>query len=63
MPVFGPTFTSNAGNYALRMHVGAGELIEQVELNLERTDVFLPNAMERMTETYKLRLEIARSFA
>jgi hypothetical protein len=63
VPVFGPTFTSNAGNYALRMHVGAGELIEQVELNLERTDVFLPNAMERMTETYKLRLEIARSFA
>lgn len=62
VPVFGPTFTSNAGNYALRMHVGAGDLIEQIALNLERTDVFLPNAMERMTDTFKLRLEIARSF-
>lgn len=62
VPVFGPTFTANAGDYALRMHLGAADLIEQVALN-EATDAILPNALERLTDTYKMRLEIAESFS
>ena len=62
VPVFGHTFYSNASIFALRMHISAGELIEQIAINSEMTDVYRRNALERMSETVKLRYEIFQSF-
>jgi hypothetical protein len=62
VPVFGHTFYSNASIFALRMHISAGELIEQIAINSEMTDVYRRNALERMSDTVKLRYEIFQSF-
>ncbi|CAN5601492.1 hypothetical protein BH11CYA1_BH11CYA1_28740 [soil metagenome] len=62
VPVFGHTFYSNASIFALRMHISAGELIEQIAINSEMTDVYRRNALERMSDTVKLRYEIFLSF-
>lgn len=62
VPVFGHTFYSNASNFALRMHISAGELIEQIAINSEMTDIYRRNALERMGDTVKLRYEIFQSF-
>lgn len=62
VPVFGHTFYSNASIFALRMHISAGELIEQIAINSEMTDLYRRNALERMGDTVKLRYEIFQSF-
>lgn len=62
VPVFGHTFYSNASIFALRMHISAGELVEQIAINSEMTDVYRRNALERMGDTVKLRYEIFQSF-
>ena len=62
VPVFGHTFYSNASIFALRMHISAGELVEQIAINSEMTDIYRRNALERMSDTVKLRYEIFQSF-
>jgi hypothetical protein len=61
VPVFGHT-SQQCPAFALRMHISAGELIEQIATNSEMTDVYRRNALERMSETVKLRYEIFQSF-
>jgi len=62
VPVFGHTFYSNASNFALRMHIVAGELTDQINVDADTADIYRRNALERMTDTVKLRYEIFQSF-
>ncbi len=62
VPVFGHTFYSNASNFALRMHIVAGELTDQINIDADTADIYRRNALERMTDTVKLRYDIFQSF-
>lgn len=63
VPVFGHTFYSNAATFALRMHVSAGTMLEQVDLTADQTDIYRRNALERMVDTLRMRYEIYQSFS
>ena len=62
MPVFGHTFYSNAANFGLHIHVGAGSQLDDLNLAQAEVDTWTRNGLERFIDTLKLRHEIYKSF-
>jgi len=62
VPVFGHTFYSNAANFGLRMHVGAGQYLDDFDLAKEEIDTWTRNGLERFVDNLKLRHEMYKSF-
>jgi len=62
VPVFGHTFYSNAANFGLHIHVGAGSQLDDLNLAQAEVDTWTRNGLERFIDTLKLRHEIYKSF-